>query len=52
MIYWLNISIRLYTEEAKKLKGKKVLLGRIIKNIEQGWSPHQRKEMRTEIGMY
>ena len=29
----------LYTEEAKKLKGKKVLLGRIIKNIEQGWSP-------------
>ena len=25
--------------KAKKLKGKKVLLGRIIKNIEQGWSP-------------
>lgn len=29
----------LYTECARKLGGKKILLGRIIKKIEQGWSP-------------
>lgn len=29
----------LYTECARKLDGKKILLGRIIKKIEQGWSP-------------
>lgn len=29
----------LYTEKAKKLNCKRTVLGRIVKNIEQGWSP-------------
>lgn len=34
-----NYKYSLYTENARKLHGKKTKLGKIVKSIEQGWSP-------------